>query len=409
MSAQAYDELWRELTPQVLAAVVRRYGHFELAEEAVQEALLAASTQWPRDGLPNDPRAWLISVAARRTTDLLRSEGARRQREESVAVLAGSPPDVSGRDDTLTLLLLCCHPALSQASQVALTLRAVGGLSTREIGQAFLTPEATMAQRISRAKKKIRDAGTTFELPGREEMDERLDAVKRVIYLVFNEGYAVSSGEALQRGDLTREAIRLARLLHRARPMDGEAAGLLALLLLTDARRPARETEDGRLVPLDEQDRTRWDRAAIAEGVDLVTDALRRFPLGPYQVQAAIAAVHDESPTARETDWPQILALYDVLRVVQPGPVVELNRAVAVAMTDGPRAGLAALDAVEDDRVVEHHRFVAVRAHLLEMAGDPAGARTAYERAADLTTSIPEQRFLLDRAARSSGSGPSQG
>ncbi|KNX38522.1 RNA polymerase sigma factor [Luteipulveratus halotolerans] len=398
MSEPSYDDLWRELTPQVVAAVVRRFGHFELAEEAVQEALLAASTQWPRDGLPRDPRAWLISVAARRTTDLLRSEGARRAREESAAVTAGPAPEVPDQDDTLTLLLLCCHPELSQASQVALTLRAVGGLTTREIGRAFLTPESTMAQRISRAKKAIRAAGTSFEMPSATELDDRLDAVKRVIYLIFNEGYTASSGEDLQRRDLTREAIRLGRLLHRSRPLDGEAAGLLALMLLTDARRPGRETADGALVPLAEQDRTLWDGSAITEGVSLIEDALARFPLGPYQVQAAIAAVHDEAARASDTDWPQVLALYDVLRVVQPGPMVELNRAVAVAMVDGAAAGLDELAPLAD-RLADHHRYVAVRAHLLEMAGDTEGARSAYERAAELTTSIPEQQFLRRRAA----------
>ncbi|AKU18628.1 RNA polymerase subunit sigma-24 [Luteipulveratus mongoliensis] len=392
--------MWRELTPQVLAAVVRRYGHFELAEEAVQEALLAASSQWPRDGLPRDPRAWLIAVAARRTTDLLRSEGARRQREETAAALeTPSPQEVSDSDDTLTLLLMCCHPVLTTASQVALTLRAVGGLTTREIGQAFLTPESTMAQRISRAKKQIRDAGGHFAMPDKTELASRVEAVLKVVYLIFNEGYTASAGESLQRRDLTREAIRLGRLLYAARPADGEVVGLLALMLLTDARRPGRETADGRLIPLAEQDRTAWDRASITEGVDLITEALSRFPVGPYQLQAAIAAVHSEAAKADDTDWPQILALYELLRVAQPGPMVELNRAVAVAMAHGPAEGLAALDAIDEPKMLEHHRFSAVRAHLLEMQGDRSGARTAYLRAASLTTSIPERQFLLDRAA----------
>jgi len=406
-----FQALWRDLTPRVLGAVVRRYGHFELAEEAVQEALIAADTQWQRDGPPDDPRAWLIAVAARRMTDLLRSEGSRRRREEEVFALgnplldapgapaAGAPDRTADADDTLALMLMCCHPALSQASQVSLTLRAVGGLTTREIAQGFLIPESTMGQRISRAKASIRDAGTAFTLPLPAELPDRLDALMRVIYLIFNEGYTASSGPSLQRTDLSREAIRLGRLLRLARPADGEVAGLLALMLLTDARRPARESIDGALVPLADQDRTRWDADAIREGLDIMTESLRRNLIGPYQIQAAIAALHSEAAAAEATDWPQILALYDLLTLVQPGPMVDLSRAVAVAMTSGPAAGVQALDDLRDQRALRHHRFAAVRAHLLEMNGDADGARAEYLRAAELTVSIPERQFLAGRAA----------
>lgn len=412
LDSNRFEKLCRDLTPRVLGAVVRRFGHFELAEEAVQEALIAAATQWRRDGPPDDPRAWLIAVAARRMTDLLRSEGSRRRREEEVFALGdalldphGAPASdgvdgAAGTDDTLTVMLMCCHPVLRQASQVSLTLRAVGGLTTREIAQAFLIPEPTMAQRISRAKASIRDAGTTFELPLPDELPERLDALMRVIYLIFNEGYTASSGPSLQRTDLSREAIRLGRLLRLARPGDGEVAGLLALMLLTDARRPARESIDGALVPLADQDRTRWDSAAIGEGIEITTNSLRRNPIGPYQIQAAIAALHSEASAAGATDWPQILALYDLLRLAQPGPMVDLSRAVAVAMTNGPRAGLRALEELQDPRARRHHRFAAVRAHLLEMDGDADGARAEYLRAAELTVSIPERQFLIERAAR---------
>jgi RNA polymerase sigma factor (sigma-70 family) len=374
-------DLLRELAPQVLGAVVRRYGHFDLCEDAVQEALLAASVQWPRDGPPASPRAWLITVASRRLADQLRAESARRDREATAALdpAATSPaPDPAGelgqdQDDTLTVLFLCCHPALSGPSQIALTLRAVGGLTTAEIARAFLVPEATMAQRISRAKQSIKAAGARFSLPGPGEWDGRLDA----------------------------EAIRLARAVRRLLPDDGEVTGLLALMLLTEARRPARTGPGGALIPLAEQDRSRWDRAAIAEGTALIAGALAAAPLGPYQVQAAIAAVHAEAGTAGDTDWPQVAALYGVLDRIAPGPMVTLNRAVAVAMAQGPHAGLdllATLDA--DGRLAGHHRLAAVRAHLLEQAGQPAAARDAYTEAARLTTSLPEQRYLTARAAR---------
>jgi len=404
------EDLLRELAPRVLGALVRRYGHFDTCEDAVQEALLAAATQWPDHGIPEYPRAWLITVASRRLTDQLRTEAARRRREATAATLAPAdqsvvpapgdahPPD---QDDTLALLFLCCHPALSPPSQIALTLRAVGGLTTAQIARAFLVPEATMAQRISRAKKRIVTDGVGFRMPPAAERADRLRVVLHVLYLIFNEGYTTTSGPLLHRSELTGEAIRLIRAVHRMLPDDGEVAGLLALMLLTDARRPARTRPDGALVPLAEQDRSRWDRASIREGVALITDTLARAPIGPYQLQAAIAAVHDEAPRAEDTDWRQILALYELLERVAPNPMVTLNHAVARAMVHGPQAGLellAPLDA--DDRMAGHHRLDAVRAHLLEMAGDQPAARVHYQQAARRTTSFPEQRYLQARAAR---------
>ena len=404
------EDLLRRLAPQVTGALVRRHGQFDLCEDAVQEALVAAAVQWPRDGVPEHPRGWLITVASRRLTDQVRGESARRRREQAVAAsapadqLVAPGPDgdlPAAHDDTLALLFLCCHPALSPASQVALTLRAVGGLTTAQVARAFLVPEATMAQRISRAKQTIKAAGARFTLPPPAERADRLRVVLQVLYLIFNEGYAASSGPDLQRADLTGEAIRLARQLHRLLPDDGEVAGLLALLLLTDARRPARARADGSLVPLASQDRSRWDAAAIAEGAALVADALARAPLGPYQLQAAIAAVHDEAARAEDTDWPQILVLYELLQQLAPSPVVTLNHAVALAMVRGPRAGLDLLATLDDDpRMAGHHRLDAVRAHLLELAGDAAAARDHYRAAARRTTSLPEQRYLEGRAAR---------
>ena len=403
------EELLHGLAPQVLGVLVRRSGRFDAAEDAVQEALLAAAVQWPGDGVPENPRGWLITVASRRLTDELRSEQARRRREDTAA--AQAPPDESvapapgdeppaEEDDTLTLLFLCCHPALSPASQVALTLRAVGGLTTAQIASAFLVPEATMAQRISRAKQRIKATGASFRPPERERT-ERLDAVLHVLYLIFNEGYTATSGPDLQRTELTREAIRLTRAVYDLLPDDGEVAGLLALMLLSDARRPARTRQDGALVPLAEQDRALWNRDAIHEGIALVTDALARSPPGPYQLQAAIAAVHAEAARAEETDWPQILALYRLLERISPNPIVTLNHAVALAMVHGPRAGLELLGTLDgDDRVATHHRLDAVRAHLLELAGDHAAARAGYRTAARRTTSLPEQRYLEGRAAR---------
>ena len=405
------EDLLRELAPQVLGALVRRYGQFDACEDAVQEALLAAARQWPADGIPDKPRSWLVTVAGRSLVDEWRSESARRRREATVAALepaSREPADLraaghprADADDTLVLLFLCCHPALSPSSQLALTLRAVGGLTTAEIAAAFLVPEATMAQRISRAKQSIRSARTRFELPPQPQWTERLGVVLHVLYLVFNEGYTTSSGPALHRADLTAEAIRLTRLLHRLLPAEGEVAGLLALMLLTDARRAARTDSDGSIVPLAEQRRELWDAAEIAEGLTLITRTLGTVPPGPYQLQAAIAAVHDEAPTAEETDWPQILALYDVLTQVAPGPVVTLSRAVALAMVHGPKAGLALLGTLDsDDRMAHHHRLEAVRAHLLERAGELAAARESYLRAAKLTASVPEQRYLALRAAQ---------
>jgi RNA polymerase sigma factor (sigma-70 family) len=400
------EDLLRLHAPQVLGALVRRYGHFDLAEDAVQEALLAAAQQWPGDGEPENPRGWLIRVASRRLTDLLRSEEARHRREETAGRLAPrdaftAPPPGESRapadDDTLTLLFLCCHPELAPAAQIALTLRAVGGLTTAEIARAHLVPEATMAQRISRAKQRIR--GLPFRQPGPGDRDARLAAVLQVLYLIFNEGYTATSGRDLHRGDLAAEAIRLVRAVRRLLPGDGAVTGLLALMLLTDARSAARTGPHGELIPLDEQDRTRWDRAAIAEGTRLVEEALAQGPAGPYQLQAAIAALHDEAPSAEETDWPQILALYDLLVARAPEPMAELGRAVATAMVHGPRAGLAEVARLED-RLSGNHRLESVRAHLLEKAGDIDAARAAYRSAAALTLSIPEARYLRARAAR---------
>jgi RNA polymerase sigma factor (sigma-70 family) len=400
--ATEVEDLLRELTPQVLGILVRRYGDFETCEDAVQEAMLAAAVQWPREGVPANPKGWLITVASRRGVEQWRGESARRRREEAAASREPPEPEpVPDVDDTLTLLLLCCHPSLTRISQVALTLRAVGGLSTAEIARAFLVPEATVAQRISRAKQRIKAGGAEFLMPPEDELRERVDAVLHVLYLIFNEGYTATSGSALQRVELTSEAIRLTRQLRERLPDDGEVAGLLALMLLTDARRPARTHSDGALVPLAEQDRSRWDADAIAEGVGLITETLVRAPLGPYQLQAAIAAVHDEAVRFEDTDWAQILGLYELLRSIAPGPMVTLNRIVAVAMVNGPRAGLEQLDEAEaDPALAGHHRFDAVRAHLLEMAGERDAARERYRLAARRTLSVPERRYLESRAAQ---------
>ncbi len=393
----------RELAPQVLSLLVRRYDDFDACEDATQEALLAAALQWPTDGIPTNPKGWLITVASRRWTEHWRNESARRRREMTATQTerADNPDRASIVDDTLTLLLLCCHPSLTLPSQVTLTLRAVGGLSTAEIARALLLPTATIGQRISRAKQRIKESGARFVLPSRAELPDRLVAVLRVLYLIFNEGYTASSGLALQRVELTAEAVRLTRQLLDRLPKDGEVAGLLALMLLTDARRPARTRSDGALVPLAEQDRSLWDSRAIAEGVDLITETLASAPVGPYQVQAAIAALHDEAPRAGDTDWAQILELYDLLRSLEPGPMVTLNRVVAVAMVHGPQAGLEQLAAAEADPLLAgHHRVSAVRAHLLEMAGNTNEALEHYRRAARLTLSVPERRYLESRAAR---------
>ncbi len=448
-------DLLRELAPQVLGALLRRFGHFDLCEDATQEALLAAAMQWPRDGTPDNPRGWLITVAARRLMDAARSEQSRRRREDHMAVAtpqsellspAADADPGQDRDDSLALLFGCCHPALSAPSQIALTLRAVGGLSTAQIAAAFLVPEATMAQRISRAKQAIKASGVPLAVPpttgppttgppttgppttgpaGEADHGERLRAVLHVLYLIFNEGYAATHSDQLTRPDLSREAIRLARWLHRLLPDDGEVTGLLALMLLTEARRPARTGPDGELVPLAEQQRGRWDRALIAEGVELVTGALaasgqaasgqaasgqgsRGPSVGPYQLQAAIAAVHDEAKDVDATDWRQILALYDLLDRVAPNPVSSLSRVVAVARVHGPAAGLDALAALQDDRrMAGYHRLLATRAHLLGLDGQHGPAAATYREAARRATSLPERRYLsrmaADQAARAAG------
>lgn len=393
--------LLRELAPQVLGAVMRRYRDFAACEDAVQEALLAAASQWPRDGTPQNPRGWLIQVACRRMNDHLRSETARRRREAAVAQESDQQvmQDETEQDDTLVLLFMCCHPALTPSSAIALTLRAVGGLTTAEIANAFLVPEATMAQRISRAKQAVKASGTPFETPGAQDRDQRMGSVLQVLYLIFNEGYASSIGPDLQRSDLANEAIRLARAVRRLAPEDGEAAGLLALMLLTDARRPARTTAQGALIALAQQDRTLWDGRAVAEGVALISETLPRGMVGPYQIQAAIAAVHDEAARAQDTDWPQILALYGLLAQMSDNPMVALNHAVAVAMVEGPRAGLERLSAL-DGPLAGHHRLAAVRAHLLEMAGEREAAVAHYMAAAGRTTSLPERNYLTLKAAQ---------
>jgi RNA polymerase sigma factor (sigma-70 family) len=391
------EDLLRELAPQVLGAVAQRYGDFAAAEDAVQEALLVAATRWPRDGIPEEPRGWLMQTATRRLIDQWRSERARRQREE---IASKQPtPEVSDQDDTLTVLFMCCHPALTPASAIALTLRAFGGLTTAEVASAFLVTEATMAQRISRAKQQIRASGVPFRMPEGEEQVAALRSVLRVLYLIFNEGYASSTGPELHRIELSDEAIRLARMVHRLLPDDAEVTALLALMLLVDARRPARVNPAGEIVLLAEQDRTLWDRGRIADGTSLLDGVVGKDRVGEYQLQAAIAAVHDRAERAEDTDWPQILALYGLLEQVTGNPIVTLNRAVAAAMAHGPDAGLAMLDDV-DERLAGHYRLDAVRAHLLEMAGDHSAARTHYRVAASRTTNLAEQRYLTARAAR---------
>jgi RNA polymerase sigma factor (sigma-70 family) len=397
------------MTPRVLGALVRRYGHFDTAEDATQEALVAAAATWPSEGRPDNPLGWLITVASRRLTDLLRSEQARQRRQDTVAqhllpterVAPAIDQLAADADDTLIVVFMCCHPALSPASQIALTLRAVGGLTTLEIGRAFLVPEATMTRRITRAKQTIKDSGVPFRMPAAAELSERLGAVLHVLYLIFNEGYATTSGTNLYRTDLSSEAVRLCRAVHDLLPNDAEVTGLLALMLLTDARRAARAGPNGELIPMAEQDRSLWNAASIAEGVRLVTDALQRGTPGPYQLQAAIAAVHDEAPSMEATDWPQIVALYEVLMQAPNNPVVELNHAVAVGMAQGPQAGLGLIDKLQaDPRLAEDSRLHAVRAHLLEMAGDVARARDAYLAAAERAPKVAQQRYLHAQAAR---------
>jgi RNA polymerase sigma factor (sigma-70 family) len=407
MTEYGFEHLLRELAPQVLGATVRRYRDFAAAEDAVQEALVAAATQWPREGVPDNPRGWLTQVAARRMTDQIRSDVARRQRETVAAMETGyvipasAMGSDSGEDDTLVLIYMCCHPALSVSSAIALTLRAVGGLTTAEIARTFLVPEATMAQRISRAKQTIRESGVPFRMPVRDEENARLQAVLHVFYLIFSEGYTASEGDQLQRADLAAEGIRLTRVVYTKLPEDAEIAGLLALMLLTDARRAARVGPQGEAIPLDKQDRSLWDRSQIAEGVELISGALKRGAVGPYQLQAAIGAVHDEAATARETDWPQIVALYSVLKRMSDNPMVRLNHAVAVAMVHGPAEGLRLIDELDaSGRLGGHHRLHAVRGHLLEMAEELKGAIESYQAAAVRTASLPERNYLLAQAAR---------
>jgi RNA polymerase sigma factor (sigma-70 family) len=401
------EHLLRELAPQVLGVVVRRFHDFANAEDAVQEALIVAASQWPREGMPDNPRAWLIQVALRRMTDQLRSELARRRRETALATELDYLAPVAEidthveHDDTLILLFMCCHPALSSPSAIALTLRAVGGLTTAEIAKAFLVPEATMAQRISRAKQSIKSSGIPFRLPTDQERTQRLGAVLHVLYLIFSEGYVASIGPQAQRLELSGEAIRLTRSLHHLLPNDGEVGGLLALMLLTNARRKARTGANEELIPLDKQDRALWDQGEISEGLALITATLAKGSISAYQLQAAIAAIHSEAAKAEDTDWPQILALYELLKHMSNNPMVMLNHAIATAMVRGPSEGLRLLTVLDEDgRLTGHHRLAAVRAYLLEMAGDSSGATAHYRLAAEWTTSLPERNYLLTQVAR---------
>jgi RNA polymerase sigma factor (sigma-70 family) len=403
--SDSIEHLLRELAPEVLGAVVRRTRDFAASEDAVQEAMIAAAEQWPGQGIPDNPRGWLVKVAFRRMTDAVRSDIARRTRESAVAEDNGdiSLPPVDGEEidpgDTLVLLFMCCHPSLTPGSAIALTLRAVGGLTTGEIAKAFLVSEATIGQRISRAKQSIKSSGIPFALPDAAERSERLSSVLHTLYLIFNEGYTSTAGDRLHRTDLSNEAIRLTRSVHHLLPGSGDVAGLLALMILTDARRVARTGSAGQLIPLDEQDRALWDREAIAEGTALAGLALSKGAVGEYQIQAAIAAVHDEAATAQETDWQQILALYGMLMRMSDNPMIVLNHAIAMAMVHGPEAGLELLEPLEQDaRMGESHRLDAVRAHLLERAGRMVEAAGLYRRAAAKTTSLPERDYLLRKA-----------
>ena len=412
--SEQLGHLLRELAPQVLGALTRRHGDFAESEDALQDAMIAAVTQWPKQGTPDNPRGWLYQVALRKLTDHVRSEIARRKREDAVAseVTSGIQlaPELelgidAERDDTLRLLFMCCHPSLSSASAIALTLRAVGGLTTAEIANAFLVPEATMAQRISRAKQTIKNSGIRFEMPGDRERGERLGSVLHVLYLVFNEGYTSTFGAELQRVDLANEAIRLCRSVRTLLPDHTEVASLLALMLLTDARRRARTGQNGELIPLDEQDRALWNREQIVEGAALVANAFARGAVGYYQLQAAVAALHDEAPSTEATDWAQIARLYELLEDMTGNPMIKLNRAVAVGMVAGPAQALVLLDEVgRDERMAGHYRLDAVRAHMLEKSGEHAGAIRCYRRAAERTNSIPERNYLLLKAARLSES-----
>lgn len=413
----ALESLLRELSPVILGAMMRKCADFGRAEDAVQEALLAASVQWLKEGMPDNPRGWLIQAASRKFVDQLRADTARRRREEKAAQqelddaqVVLSPEDaVTEREDTLLLLFMSCHPSLTAGSAIALTLRAVGGLNTAEIARAFLVPEATMAQRISRAKDAVRASGVGFVMPTANERAERLGTVLHVLYLIFNEGYVASSGATLQRTDLATEAIRLSRAVHELLPEETEVAGLLALMLLTDARRLARSGPDAELIPLDEQDRSRWDQTKIAEGVALLEKTLPLGRPGPYQLQAAIAAIHDEAPNVEDTDWRQILMLYDGLKLLTDNPLIELNRAIAAAMVDGPKRALELLEPLANDkRLAGSHRMEAVRAHLFEKAGDILSAIACYGKAASRTASIPERDYLVRKAARLAAKAPEE-
>ncbi|MGN6258732.1 MAG: RNA polymerase sigma factor [Solirubrobacterales bacterium] len=401
----AIEVLLREAARRVLAALIRRFGSFADAEDAAQEAMIDAARQWPAAGVPENPVGWLVHVGSRRMTDRIRSESARRGREDAVAaevtaagLAAGSSP---GRDadDTLTLMFMCCHPALSPASAIALTLRAVAGLTTAQVAAAFMVPEATMGQRISRAKKTIEASGEPFRMPAAEERDIRLRMVLRAVYLIFNEGYTASGGEDLLRPDLSAEAIRLGRIVHLAMPAEPEVGGLLALMLLNEARRPARTAAGGDLIRLEEQDRGLWDRGLIDEGRAVLAEALAHRAIGEYQLQAVIAAEHVKAERPEDTDWAEIAALYDLLEQGTHNPMVALNKAIAVGMADGPRVGLALLDELKEE-FGNHHRFISARAHLLEEMGDLDAAIAEYVRAAALTKSVPERDYLTKRAAR---------
>lgn len=395
-----FAALFKDLSPRILGALVRRYRDLQACEDALQEALLQAAQSWPRTGVPDDPRAWLIHVANRRMVDVVRSETSRRLREEVVVsvvpvdeqlALAADEALSQERDDSLELLFMCCQPSLTSASAIALTLRAVGGLTTAEIARAFIVPEMTMAQRLSRARQTLKDAGV-------QEVDRRarLPSVMHVLYLIFNEGYVASAGDDVHRVDLAEEAIRLTRMLRRSLPAEPEVMGLLALMLLTDARRDARTGASGEVIPLDAQDRTKWNRAQIEEGSALVESAFNQRDVGAYQLQAAIASLHDEASSTETTDWPQIIELYSALLKLTPSPMVALNRAIAVSMVEGPRAGLELISTLNFD----HYRVDATRAHLLEKLGEVSEAVTLYRRAADRTDSTPERNHLLLKAAQ---------